>query len=661
MANMIARLGVLLGIDSAEFKRGIEEATKKLEQFGQAAEQYGKVAATSLVAASIAALKYADDIADVAKANDVTIDSILKLREALAQNGGEAENASRLMSSFNSFVTKAADGSFEAQRSFKTLGISLQDISRMSIDQLFSKVADGLSGIEDPVLRNARALEVFGKAAKGVDFVGFNDTLKETNAITERQAEAVKDAADMYDKLQKHARDTALVIATELGPPLKATTEYFESMNSQGNVFAESLKVTYQTLAVVISDVAFLIKGVSDEIGHTIENAKVLTTQGIEAAKKLNAAYDSYRDREREKLDEFQRRIMGGGGGFGGGTSKFDDPRRLDKAKEVAAGRPVTPGIDKDAERARRENQRAFDEKMRELASMQKTNKAYEERQHAVETTLDKEQEIFKLEMNSRFFKKEDLTLEREIIEIRAKGAENIYKLEQEINLTKGDKADRIQKENELTEKAIELAKERNRLTKEFKDGDILVGVENKMVEYMNTMKTQVEIGGEMFTSVMSSMEGALDRFVTNGKLSFKDLARSIIQDLIRIQMRAQMTNLFSSMFKSIFPYATGSVGDYNTLGSLESQRAVGGAVTNNTPYLVGERGPELFVPSGSGTIIPNNKMSDMMGGSTTIVNNNINAIDVKSFEQRLLESSNTIWAANAYAGKSLASNGRRA
>jgi hypothetical protein len=33
MANMIARLGVVLGLDTAEFNRGIEQAGKKLEQF----------------------------------------------------------------------------------------------------------------------------------------------------------------------------------------------------------------------------------------------------------------------------------------------------------------------------------------------------------------------------------------------------------------------------------------------------------------------------------------------------------------------------------------------------------------------------------------------------------------------------------------------------
>ena len=43
-----------------------------------------------------------------------------------------------------------------------------------------------------------------------------------------------------------------------------------------------------------------------------------------------------------------------------------------------------------------------------------------------------------------------------------------------------------------------------------------------------------------------------------------------------------------------------------------------------NKPYIVGERGPELFVPSGSGHIVPNNQLD----GSSTTVNYNIQAVD---------------------------------
>ena len=48
--------------------------------------------------------------------------------------------------------------------------------------------------------------------------------------------------------------------------------------------------------------------------------------------------------------------------------------------------------------------------------------------------------------------------------------------------------------------------------------------------------------------------------------------------------------------------------------------RAVGGPVSGGSPYIVGERGPELFVPGSSGSIIPNNRM----GGSN--INITVNA-----------------------------------
>jgi len=44
--------------------------------------------------------------------------------------------------------------------------------------------------------------------------------------------------------------------------------------------------------------------------------------------------------------------------------------------------------------------------------------------------------------------------------------------------------------------------------------------------------------------------------------------------------------------------------------------RADGGPVSSGTPYIVGERGPEMFVPRSSGTIVPNNEM----GGRVSIM-----------------------------------------
>ena len=163
--------------------------------------------------------------------------------------------------------------------------------------------------------------------------------------------------------------------------------------------------------------------------------------------------------------------------------------------------------------------------------------------------------------------------------------------------------------------------------------------------------------------SIWGNMSSAIDNFVKTGKMNFKDLAKSIIQDLIAIQMKAQAMTIFRMMFGSMFGGSMGPQLDAGALPAsfnqyLAPKAAAGGTITG--PTIVGEKGPELFMPSGTGTIIPNSKMSQM-GGVTNVTNNYINAIDTKSFEDRLLGSSNAIWAANTYANKSLAVNRGRA
>jgi hypothetical protein len=77
---------------------------------------------------------------------------------------------------------------------------------------------------------------------------------------------------------------------------------------------------------------------------------------------------------------------------------------------------------------------------------------------------------------------------------------------------------------------------------------------------------------------------------------------------------------------------------------------ANGGSPPVGQASIVGERGPELFVPRTAGTIIPNNQLSSMGGGSTVNYNGpyiaSMNAIDTQSGKQFLAKNKNTIWAA---------------
>ena len=73
--------------------------------------------------------------------------------------------------------------------------------------------------------------------------------------------------------------------------------------------------------------------------------------------------------------------------------------------------------------------------------------------------------------------------------------------------------------------------------------------------------------------------------------------------------------------------------------GVFGGGKATGGMVTGGTPYVVGEKGAELFVPQTSGTIIPNNRLG---GGSNTTINLNVSgAIDPEGTARTIINALN--------------------
>jgi phage-related minor tail protein len=91
-----------------------------------------------------------------------------------------------------------------------------------------------------------------------------------------------------------------------------------------------------------------------------------------------------------------------------------------------------------------------------------------------------------------------------------------------------------------------------------------------------------------------------------------------------------------------------GAVGYGNSKGranggaiGYRGARAMGGNVGTGGAYLVGERGPELFVPNTAGTVVSNESMGGRVGETT--INFNINAVDAASFDELLISRKNLI------------------
>jgi phage-related minor tail protein len=180
---------------------------------------------------------------------------------------------------------------------------------------------------------------------------------------------------------------------------------------------------------------------------------------------------------------------------------------------------------------------------------------------------------------------------------------------------------------------------------------------QEELAKMFVNMQESAQRTQQVYDTVFGNMTSAIDKFVKTGKLSMKDLARDTIQSLIAIQMKAASLRFLNFAFSSFGGGAT----PYQPAAVMGMPGfADGGDPPVGRPSIVGERGPEIFVPRTAGTIIPNHALGNM-GSTTNVTNNYINAIDTKSFEDRLLGSSNAIWAANQYANKSLAVNRGRA
>lgn len=94
-------------------------------------------------------------------------------------------------------------------------------------------------------------------------------------------------------------------------------------------------------------------------------------------------------------------------------------------------------------------------------------------------------------------------------------------------------------------------------------------------------------------------IEGALMRAIRTGKLGFEDLKRIALSAMAEIA-----TSAISSGIGEILS-GSGASGGSSILSALLGMpgRATGGPVSPGRAYVVGERGPELFVPTSSGTI----------------------------------------------------------
>ena len=266
--------------------------------------------------------------------------------------------------------------------------------------------------------------------------------------------------------------------------------------------------------------------------------------------------------------------------------------------------------------------------------------KALAEQLKSITGATEERQKAFEIEQKFNGLGGSQLSLQQQLLEIQKRKKDAIEAANKAAEKDPTQAAGAIAKIEENAKIEADIANQRYQWSRDFS-----TGWEKAFGEYVDNATNAATQAQAIFQTMTGSMNNAIDRFVDTGKFSFSDFANSIIRDIIKIQMRAAVANLVTS---------AGGL-----LGFKLPGRAIGGPVSANMPYMTGENGPELFIPSSAGTIVPNNKLGGDGGSGAVNISYNIQAVDAISFKQMVARDPSFMYAVTEQGRKALPSTRR--
>lgn len=751
---VIGSLSVKLGLVTVEWDQATKKAKQDAKELQKAFDDlsgnvktlYGHWktlgGAMSLSAVGLGALiqqtlEFSDAISDLAKGFDLTIGKTLQFRDAIKQSGGNAEGASKIMSTLFSKIEEARSGNEAAISQFEQIGISFEELSRMKPDEALNKVFKALGDIGSTYERVKAVKDLLGKQGIGVDVAAVAEKLEMSTAKFDMYAKNIEKVGQVNDDLAATFDNLKIAFADMIGP-----------LTREGVVSVEKFKAAMVglTAATVVSGLMQIVTLSAKLIEIWKSGAKVqaaLTAMGgLKGMIQLGAATAAYFAAKKmfeDEADAAEAAAPSAESGAGGSAKDQAAQAQADQAKrrEIIAAQAKVDLLKKQIQFTKEEGElkiKALDTdkysialreieltNAREIATatnakaqaLNKANlsaaqvgaieaeyrkqvelsdaKAVEARQLAIK---QREKDIALIQQQMAFsqvlerFDKDRLKLEEEryymtdkeykvanetlatqrrvaelqqqIIDARARLGEG-----QTFEAEKARIQDLIRAENEMSAarmKGIEVEEYRRKSLKE--------GFGEAFRKFSEDAQNYGKLGADIFTSAIGNMNNAIDNFVRTGKFAFKDFAKSVIQDIMAMILKFQAMQIVVMGMRAMglnVPMGGGGygggqswTGGFGGGGGGTAFAAAGGEIDG--PTIVGENGPELFIPQRRGTVIPNMQATQAMAAQPSIVYNgpyinNMSAIDTQSATQFLAQNKMAVWSANQSAGRSVPSS----
>ena len=618
---MAIPIKAVLSVSTKGFTKGMSLATKALGGFVGLA---GKVTiALTAVTAAFTALvirqsAYIDRIGKVAKVTGLSAETLQKFRFAAEQAGVSGDNASLAIRRFSRRLGEAQKGTGELLPALKKLGIDTRaaDGSFKSAEEVLKEFADGIANTENESEKLALAFKAFD--SEGAELVttlnqgaaGLEDMFTKAEALggvlTTTAIQGVEDFNDSFNELQTLIAGVSNQFVASLAPALdeitKAFTEFLiDTVDAQGGMenFGKFLKDQFILGVVKVIEVFEMLSNVMIDLfnvmmraGRAFDESFGIDPANMARVKELRAELDSISKTGFDFL-------------IGSPTMMI-----AQLAKQVSTG--FKDGFSDPARAAEIQQELAEifgDIKPADFSSL-------------IDLLLGETEE------NKEKAKKvaDDInSVIEEVVVIGQPGKTFLIALLDKIYGKEGQaRVDQF-----ITDFYDEAESMLDRV-KAF--AAVIFGPE--LVSKIKEAFANSDIGdftktlADGFVKAAQMFEDSLAQAFVNGKADFSDLA-----DFIKITLaKAFIQKTITGPLMMLFGLANG------------------GPARAGQPYIVGEEGPELFIPNNSGTVIPNDITEAMAGGPAFgggggQVTYNINAVDAPSFQQLVASDPQFIYA----------------
>ena len=517
-----------------------------------------------------------DAATSVMNAFGLTTDSVAKIVDGFIQTQNDGKI---VVGQYASQIGRVAPIAAAAGVGVDELNAAISTVTAQGVpvESTFSGINQVIASIVKPTSEAAKAAKRLGldfssAAIKTKGFGGFLEDVIDKTGGSEVEITKLFGSVDALKALMPLINDDLVRFNKNLDNQRNATG----AAEAAADIMGETVS---SQISRIVNSLSTLIRGLDQVLGPAIKGILELVNSVITAAVRATDALGKMFRMNRARTEA--RKELGGT--MGRGTRKADpaavEALALEKvaAAEAASAATKPPTVDVPANGIVPTGNLTDGAKGRGKTDAERAAEALARQKQSADQLLVSLKQKGQLEAASTDAQRRELALQFE--------KEN---LATRFPLLKEEELEDLRKQLDINYGITEEKRKQIEADKKAKDAA------------KNIKSLYKGIGDTITSGIHDAIMGAIDGTKTLGEVA-SGVLRQISSQLMK--------------------FALGSIGGGGILGAIgDLFKANGGPVSAGKPYIVGERGPEVFTPSRSGTIIPNHAMG--VGGGTSIVVN---------------------------------------